>query len=251
MKLSVVVLTKNEEKMIEECLNLLQFADEIIVVDDNSVDKTVEIAKKFTPHVFIHQKINFSNQREFALKQAHGEWILYIDADERVQEFLKNEVIKTVSEETKYSGFFLRRDNYYLGEKWPYQEKVQRLFKKEKLNGWYGELHETPNIEGELGVLEHPLQHYSHRNLSEMMQKTIEWSKVEAKLRLEAKHPKVVSWRFCRIMITEFFHYYIGQKGYKARTMGLIESLYQSFSIFITYVRLYEMQQKQFNNLTI
>jgi len=246
MKLSAIILTKNEEEMIEDCLRSINnLADEIIIIDDESKDKTLELAKRYNCKIIIHKKINFSNQRELGLIKASGDWVLYIDADERVSKELKNEIEITVKENTKDNGYFFKRENYYLGKKWPYEEKVQKLFKKSKLKGWFGELHETPIIDGEFGVLNTPLIHYTHRNITEMLEKTIEWSKIEAKLRFDAKHPKVTWWRFLRVMTTEFFHYFIGQKGYKVGTVGLIESIYQSFSIFITYARLFEMQSNE------
>ena len=77
-----------------------------------------------------------------------------------------------------------------------------------------------------------------------MLRKTNEWSEYEAKLRLASSHPKLVPWRFVRVMVTEFFNSYVKNKGYKNGTLGLIEGLYQAFSIFITYAKLWEMQNK-------
>ena len=128
---------------------------------------------------------------------------------------------------------------------WPYIEKLERLFRKDSLKGWKGKLHESPIIDGAIGDLDGFLLHYSHRNLSEMLKKTIEWSKIEAELRFKANHPKVTWWRIPRVMITAFFDSYIKQEGWKVGAIGLIESLYQSFSMFITYATLWEMQEKK------
>jgi glycosyltransferase involved in cell wall biosynthesis len=245
MKLSAVILTKNEEEMIKDCLESVRFVDEIIIIDANSSDKTREIAQKYTPNIYIYPPPGFADHRNFGLEKSHGQWILYLDADERVTPGLKREVLNLVNSNTDSNGFFVKRDNFYLGKKWPSQDKIQRLFRKEKFIKWLGELHETPQIKGGYGILENPLIHITHRNLSQMLKKTIEWSSIEAKLRFDAHHPKVTWWRLLRVMTTEFWNYYVKQRGFRAGTVGIIESLYQSFSIFITYVKLYELQIKQ------
>jgi hypothetical protein len=95
------------------------------------------------------------------------------------------------------SAYKLKRKNYYLGEnEWPYIEKLERLFKKDKLKGWQGKLHETAVVEGKISELEGFLLHYTHRDLTSMVNKTLEWSKVEAELRFESNHPKMTWWRF-------------------------------------------------------
>jgi glycosyltransferase involved in cell wall biosynthesis len=244
MKLSILILTKNENEMIEDCLRSVAFGNEIIIIDSRSTDQTRETAQKYTDKIFTIEWSNFAEARNDAREKAHSEWILYLDADERITPKLQEEIVKIINSESKFNGYFINRDNFYLGKKWPTQDKVQRLFKKDKLIKWYGELHETPEIKGEFGTLENPLVHFTHRNLSQMLEKTIVWSDIEAKLRFNVNHPKVTWWRLLRVMTTEFYNYYIKQKGFKAGVIGLIESFYQSFSIFITYVKLYELQTK-------
>ena len=110
------------------------------------------------------------------------------------------------------------------------------------MKGWYGKIHESPQVEGEIGELQNYILHYTHRDLGQMLDKTNEWSEVEAELRFKSDHPKMSWWRFPRVMISAFFDSYYKQKGYKAGIAGLIESIYQSFSIFITYAKLWEKQ---------
>ncbi len=250
-KISAVVIAKNEENMIADCLDSLSFCDETVVVDNGSDDRTVEIAKKMGAKAFTLETSDFSKLRNFGLEKAKKEWILYVDADERVSEGLKNEITHLINDSDRFeklNAYFLKRQNFYLGSskknEWPYIEKVERLFKKKFIKGWRGELHESPVINGEVGELDGFLLHYTHRNLTEMLAKTIEWSKTEAELRFRANHPKITWWRFLRVMITAFFDWYFRQKGFKAGTVGLIDSIYQAFSMFITYARLWEMQQK-------
>lgn len=245
MKLSVIVLTKNEEQQIAGCLESLEWAEEIIIVDSGSVDKTIAIARKFTDKIFLNRENDFSAKRNLGLAEAKGEWLLYVDADERVSSKLQSE-IEAVIEEDSFIAYSIPRKNFYYGNhEWPYLEKIERLFKKNGLKEWKGKLHESPIINGPIGELRNPLLHYTHRDLSSMVEKTIEWSKIEAQLRFEVNHPPVVWWRFPRVMLSEFYRSYIKQGGWKVGTVGVIESVYQSFSIFVTYARLWEIQQQK------
>ena len=249
-KISVLILTKNEEKNIFACIeSARQLVGEIIVVDAESSDKTVEIARKTGAQVFLNPFPDFAGQRNFAMIKASCRWVLYLDADERVTPELASS-IKDQTENTSnnFVAYRVKRKNFYLGNhEWPKIEELERLFKKDQLKGWHGELHESPIVSGKIGELKGYLNHYTHRDLSSMLKKTIEWSKIEADLRFKAGHPKMTWWRFPRMMLTEFLKYYLGQGGWKLGTVGLIESLYQSFSIFITYVRLWERQNEDRN----
>ena len=142
------------------------------------------------------------------------------------------------------NGYEIRRKNYYLGHMWPGDEYILRLMRKDALVEWYGKLHETARIRGEIGRLNAPMIHNTHRTLEEMVTKTNEWSEVEAQLRLSSKHPPVVWWRFIRVMATAFINSFIKQGGWRAGVVGLIESTFQAFSMFITYAKLWEKQQK-------
>jgi len=245
--ISAIVIVKNGQEQIADCLDSLSFCDEIIVVDGASQDKTVEIAEKKKAKVFEHEMQDFSESRNFGLEKAEGKWVLYVDVDERITSELATNIKRKIVTDINsgISAYKILRKNYYLGENpWPYIEKLERLFKKDKLKGWQGKLHESPIIEGEVGELEGFLLHYTHRDLTSMVKKTLEWSKIEAELRFQ-NHPKMAWWRFPRVMITAFLNSYIKQGGYKVGTVGLIESVYQSFSMFITYARLWEMQKKR------
>lgn len=243
-KISGVVITKNSEEMIADCLDSLFFCDEIIVVDNMSSDRTKDIATKMGTKVFGHNSSDFSEKRNFGLDKASGSWVIYVDSDERVTPELANEIRKNVNSEG-FSAFKIKRKNFYLGNhEWPHIEYLERVFRRDKLERWYGKLHESPKFEGKIGILNGHLLHYTHRNPTEMVNKTIEWSKTEAELRYKAGHPKMTWWRFPRVMLTAFFDSYVKQGGWKVGTVGLVEGIYQAFSIFITYARLWEMQEK-------
>jgi len=255
MKISVIIIARNAEKVIADCLkSVRQLADEIIVIDDQSDDKTVEIAEKMGAKAYIHKMKDFADQREFGLKKAQGEWVLYVDADERVSQKLKEEILKIVSHEPRATShqivaYKIPRKNYYLGSfEWPMVEKIERLFLKKALKGWKGAIHESPIIEGKTGELKNYLLHYTHQDLSSMVKKTNEWSETEAKALYQSGHPKMSWWRFLRIMVTKFWQSYIGQGGWRIGVPGLIESIYQAFSYFIIYAKLWERQKDENRN---
>lgn len=245
-KVSAVIIARNEEKMIGEALESVSFCDEIILIDNGSKDKTKEIAEEKGAKVYEIKTTDFSELRNLGKEKAIGDWILYVDADERVDADLKESIKHIIFENPSFSAFFLQRKNFYLGNhQWPYIEKLERLFKKDKLQGWKGELHESPIIEGETGLINKGfLLHFTHRNLESMLNKTIEWSTVEAVLRYNSGHPKMTWWRFPRVMMGAFLNSYIKQGGYKVGAAGIIESIYQAFSAFITYAKLWELQIK-------
>lgn len=242
--LSGIIITKNEEAMLADCIDSLSFCDEIVVIDSGSTDNTVELAKRLGAIVYTHKTEDFAEIRTYAKSKAKGKWILYIDADERVSASLAAEITTAIASVHPEAAYKLYRQNYYLGNTpWPYVETLERLFQKKYLSSWQGVLHETAQIEGSIGQLQQPLLHYTHRELSSMVLKTNLWSEQEAKLRFAAHHPRMTWWRFIRVMITAFYDSYFRQKGYKAGVVGLIESIYQAFSMFITYAKLWELQQ--------
>jgi len=249
MKISVIIIAKNEGEMIKECLESVKWAEEIILVDTGSTDKTLDIAQKYEVKIIScpTNKPEFAKWRNIGLAAAKGEWLLYVDADERVTPELKRE-LQEVMAEPKYTAYQIPRRNFYLGKEmhyggaWP--GHVKRLFLKEKLIRWERELHEDPVFGGEMGTLKSPLLHFTHRDLASMVEKTLEWSKIEARLLYEANHPPVTWWRILRIMLTEFWYRGIKLQGLRDGAIGWIEVIFQMFSRFITYARLWELQQK-------
>ena len=247
--LTVIILSRNEQDVIEDAiLSVKGFAKEIIVVDALSTDNTYEIALKNGVNVIKHAFVDFSDQRNFGMNHAKSLWVYYLDADERATPAFKKEVesvIKESQELDKYGGYYIQRKTFYYGKDWGMIDRVQRLFIRSRFVEWRGVVHETPIIKGEFGTIKSPILHYTHRNLSQMVTKTNEWSEFEAKLRLDTHHPPLVPWRFIRVMVSEFFVSYIKNRGYRNGTYGIIEAMYQSFSIFITYAKLWEQQAKK------
>src|SRR5437667_93021 len=187
-KISAVILTKNAEDLIADCIDSLKFCDEIIVVDDSSTDRTVDVAKHLGAKVYADTSVGFAEKRNFGLSKVKSKWMLYVDSDERVSPELAESIKYKVSRiKDECSAYKILRKNFYFGNhEWPQIEKLERLFEKSSLKGWYGPVHETPKIEGKTGELKGLLLHYTHRDLTSMVNKTIEWSKIEAELRLNS-----------------------------------------------------------------
>lgn len=244
MDVSCIILAKNEAEIISECFKSLQLLNspEIILLNDYSSDETGEIAKRYKTKIYDFKIDDFSTARNFAAEKAIGKWLLYIDADERLSSELAEKINQTVSKREGIAAYEITRVNHYLGKCWPKTEKLVRLIRKEALEKWTGQVHETPSIKGKVSQLSGNLFHYTHRNLNEMIENTLKWSKIEAELRFQNQHPPIIWWRLPRVMLPTFWDYYIRQGGWKVGTVGLIESIYQAFSIFITYARLWEMQ---------
>jgi hypothetical protein len=246
--LSIVVIAKNEEARIKVCLESIKWADEIIVVDNGSTDKTLEIAKAYTNKIFKVNSQDFAAVRNLAMEKATGEWVLFVDADERVLASLKTEIEAMITF-TDFSAYAFSRRNVIFGQEvksgpfWP--DWVIRLLKKSDFVAWVGKVHEYPTFKGKLGYSKNSLLHLTHRNIDQIILKSLDWSKIDAKLRLEANHPKMSGWRFLRIFITEIFKQGILRKGFFNGSIGMMDSLLQAFSMYITYVRLWEFQQSK------
>lgn len=246
MTLSIVIIARNEQEMIENCIKSCSFGDEIIVLDNGSADKTAEIAKKNGARVISFESDDFSKTRNKGMEEAKGDWVLYVDGDERILKPLQDEVRALVAG-TGYSAFALSRINIIFGNKVDYgpykKDWIIRLFKKDQFESWVGKVHEYGKFKGNLGYSQNSLLHLTHRDLDHFMAKALDWSKIDAKLRLEANHPKMTKWRFFRILISQSFEELINRRGLFGGTVGMIDSVLQIFSFYITYIRLWEMQQ--------
>ena len=245
--LSVVVITKNEEQMIGDCLLSVKFADEIIVVDTGNTDITNDIAREHGAKIVKTSGQDYSQFRNAGMKAARGDWILYIDADERVTPLLRKEIAQIISSPEAKSAYTISRQNIYLGKEMYFggweNDYVVRLFQKKNLDRWKNPLHEEPVFAGELGRLKNRLVHLSHRDLSSMLEKTLIFTAYEAQLRYTTKHPPVVGWRIIRVMFTEFWLRFIKLFTWRDGTEGVIDGLFQVFNSFVIYARLWEMQQ--------
>lgn len=252
--LSAVVLTKNEQKNIAECLSCLDFCSEILVVDDFSIDKTKEIAKKLKAKVF-KRKLNgdFATQRNFALKKAKFEWVLFIDADERVNKSLKAEILK-VLKKNKHEGYFLRRKNYWLGQKMNWGEwsecnilstyghnRVLRLGKKNS-GVWKRRVHEYWDIKNS-AELKNYLIHHGHTSIKGVLENLNQQSYLHSKANSnEGKTSSLLKIIF--MPPAKFFVNYFLKQGFRDGGHGFVYAVFMSFHSFLAWSQLWLDQKK-------
>ena len=243
MKLSVALITKNEEKILARCLEAVSGADEIIVVDSYSTDRTVEIAKAYGAKVFMKKWEGFSRQKNFAISKAKNQWVLSLDADEIATPELKKEICKITggaAEAAGISGFFIPRRTYFYGclmrHGKVYPDYQMRLFKKGKGLFEETEIHERLIIDGEAGRLKNPLLHYSKVDISAHI------SAVNSYTELEAKRAVKLGYRPTgySVIIKPFLYFmkhYIWKFGFLDGLAGLVY-----YSINAAYVFLKEVK---------
>ena len=176
MKLSAIVLSFNEESNIPACLALLSWADEILVIDSGSTDQTVELSKKHGARVVQHPLVDFATQRNFALQQAHGDWVFFVDADERVTQELADEIRGLFNQNPSPAVYRVPRYTFFFGRRLRFGDSLHdapvRLFPRERVN-WTQPVHEQIVTDLSNRMLKHPLLHYSTRN----------WEHYQSKLR--------------------------------------------------------------------
>lgn len=251
-RLTVIIIARNEERTLADCLKSVRWADEVVVIDTGSTDATGQIAKEFGARVVAapFEKLTFAAWRNLGLKEAMGDWILYLDADERVTPLSRQEMVKIIKASPTPDepvAFAIPRRNFYFGREmkhggaWP--DYVKRLFWKKSLKGWRGKLHEEPEYTGRMQKLAEPLIHLTHRELTSMLTKSIGWAALEAELLDQAGHPPVVAWRIFRMMGTKFWERMIWQGAWKDGAEGWLNALFEVFNTFIIYVLLWERQQ--------
>jgi len=243
---SIVIIARNVEVRIVSCLTSVAWAHEAVVIDNGSTDRTKERALKADVRVISSNETDFAALRNIGLAQTKGDFIFYVDTDESVTNELRDEILNLVRSfhpERDAHVYTVRRKNIYLNHPWPKDEYLERLFWRPALITWRGVIHESPITKGPIGTLRSPLLHNAHRTLADMTVKTNSWSEREARLRLNAHHPRIVPWRLFRVMATGCMRSYFRERGILAGTVGLIESVFQAFSMFITYAKLFEMQE--------
>lgn len=244
--ISAVVLTKNEEENIVDCLESLSFCDEIIVLDDNSQDRTVEIAKAMNAQVFVHPlNNNFSKQRNYGLNKAKGDWAFFVDADERVSEYLAREIEKVTKKE-KYEGFFVKRVDTIWGRNLHFGESGNawrlRLGKKDA-GKWTGVVHEGWFIDGKVGKLKNTLDHFPHQTVGEFIGEINYYTTLRA-AELKGNGIKVKWYHIILYPKLKFLVNFFFKLGFLDGLPGFIFALTMSFHSFLVRGKLWLLNQK-------
>lgn len=242
LPISAIILAKNEEENIVSCLGSLGFCDEILVIDDNSSDRTIEIAKKYNAKVIENSLVNFSEQRNFALSKVKNDWALFVDADEIVSEKLAEEIEKRIVEKD-IDGYLIKREDIFLGKKMKGGDVgnvwLLRLGKKSK-GKWVGAVHEDWKIVGNISRFSNPIQHKSHKNLRDFIKKINFYSTLRAK---ELKKSGI-DCSFVDIILypkIKFTNLYFIKMGFRDGLHGFVHAVFMSMYSFLVRGKLYQM----------
>ncbi len=247
--ISVIIITNNEEKNIGPCLESVRWADERIVVDSFSQDRTVEKAKSMGATVFQRDWSGFADQKRFALEQASHPWILSIDADERVSDELGKGILKILSEGTSHDGFYMPRRSYFLG-KWMkhggwYPGYVLRLFRKEKASLPDVKVHEGFLVDGSTAYLKEALLHNTHPTIDQSLEKMVSRNHWMALERIKQGYKKVRWYDLVLHPAAAFSKKYFSRKGFLDGIRGFILALIDSIGKLALYMAIWDLQHKE------
>lgn len=246
-RLSVMVLTKNEERNIVDCLESVRWADEIVVIDSGSADRTVELARRYTNNVFDVAWQGYGATRNLALKKATGDWVLWLDADERVMPELGEEIRRIMAADPHdIAGYRVARRAYFLGHwirhcGW-YPSRVVRLFRREKARFTETSVHERLLLEGHAEDAAHDLLHFTDPDLHHYLAKFNKYTSLAADDLLARGR----RFRIADVLVRPAFTFvkmYLLRLGVLDGVPGLILCVLSSAYVFTKYAKLWELQR--------
>ena len=250
---SVVVITYNEESMLEDCLKSLVWADEIIVVDDESTDSTREIAARYTDKVVVRKMENEGRHRNWAYSQASNDWVLSVDADERVTDVLADEIGLLMGGAPEYKAYAIPRKNY-IGDHWlryggEYPAQQVRLFLKDEFKYEEAEVHPRALMEGETGYLKGDLIHYSHKDIADYLRSLNSHTTLEARKWYLTGRKVSAGRAIWRAFDRCFYRRLLRKKGYKDGLYGYTVAFFSGIYQIVSYIKFREMQLKNSKGL--
>lgn len=247
INLSAVILTKDSEVYIKNCLRSLSFADEKIVIDDYSTDKTVEIAKKYGAKIYKRNLSgDFATQRNYGLGKARGKWIFFVDSDEIIPPDLKSEIVQAINNPfVGTDGFYLKRLDNIWGKTLKHGEtgniKFLRLAKKDG-GLWHRKVHEVWKVAGQSRTLNVPILHLPHQTLHEFIDDINMMSDIDVRAKIDEKKrsslQKIIFWPVGKLVWNWKF-----RLGFLDGTQGMVMALMMSFHSFLSWSKLW-MNQK-------
>lgn len=235
-KLTVIIPTFNEEAYLEDALFSVSFADEIIVIDSFSTDATPEIAKKYATKFLQRKFDNFSNQKNFALKEATGDWVLFVDADERVTHSLEAEIKKTL-QSPKHGGYKINFPHFYMNRfLYHHSDDVLRLVKREGAE-YSGSVHEKLHCAGSIGKLKHEMLHFTYKGLDNYISKKEQYAWFQAQQQFE-KGKKATWFNLFFKPSYRFFRSFVLKGGLRDGVPGMTVAAVNAYGVFERYVKL-------------
>ena len=255
--LSVVILTKNEEERIRDCIqSVVDWADEIIIIDDESTDKTPQVAAGLGIKVFTRKMDIEGRHRNWAYKKARNEWVFSLDADERFTQELKEETTGVLSVTPGVNAFSVPRRNF-IGDYWIrwgglYPAAQIKLFRKDKFKWEEVEVHPRAFLEGNCGKLKGDLIHYTYRNWQDFLRKLNHQTTLEAKkwYKLSLVDPKKAGYKMNTIhalwrMLDRFLRTFFAKRGYRDGFTGFMVACFASFYQIISYAKYREFKKRK------
>lgn len=254
LQITAIILAKNEEKHIARCVKSVAFCDEILVINDNSTDGTIDAINNLANRkikVISHSlNNNFSQARNFGLEKAQNEWVLFIDADEKISEALAFEVSNVIYNwgnkvENEYSGFYIRRFDHIWGKNLRYGESGIKLIRLAKKNAgkWTNKVHEKWQIKGKVGILKNPLIHYPHQTVAEFLKDINFYTNIRTE-ELYTKNTRVYWWSIVFYPMNKFIVNYFLKRGFLDGIHGLIFAIIMSFHSFLVRGKLWLKKNK-------
>ena len=248
MKISVVVITYNEEKRLGPALKSVEgLADEIVVVDSYSTDETIKLSKGFTDKVFRRRWTNYADQKNYANGKATHPWILSLDADERLSPRLRDEIAALKGDEPEAAAFSMPRLTRYLG-RWVrhsgwYPDRKIRLFRRDRAR-WEGDyVHEKLVVEGDVRRLRGDLHHFTYRDIRDHLRRINTFSSLGAQ-KLYAARKKCRWHHLVMLPGLRFFRSYILKAGFRDGYAGFVIAVLHGYAIFVRYAKLREIWKK-------
>lgn len=242
--ISACVIVYNEERVIARCLESLQWADEVVIVDAFSTDRTVEIARRYTDHVFQHPWSGHVAQKNIALRYAQYAWVFAIDADEVVSEELRDRIRTVTAEAGALEGYFVRRRVFYLG-RWVnhcgwYPEYKLRLFRRGRA-AWGGvDPHDRILLDGRAGRLQGDLYHYPYQDVSHHLEKINRYSSIAAE-EMTKRGKRFHWWQVVVHPLVRFIKMYLLKRGFLDGGAGLMVCLLGALYVSMKYIKLWEV----------
>lgn len=247
-KLTAIIPTFNEEHNIVDAIKAVDFADEIIVVDSFSTDKTVELATPLATKIIQREYENSASQKNWAIPQAKYKWILLLDADERVPTELKEEVIEKLNSTPSESGFWIGRINHFMGKRIRFsgwrRDRVVRLFKRDECSYEPLQVHAEIISKGKIGALKQKLMHNTFVSREEFQQKLTRYARWQAN-DYDSKTGTITIYHTLFKPAVRFLKHFIFQLGIFDGYVGFIISKYQANAVKMRYYYLREMRKNR------
>ena len=250
-RLSVVVITKNEEPRIARCLKSVQWADEIIVVDGESTDRTVEIAQSLNAKVISHPfSGDFGVERNLGADAASGPWILQLDGDDVVSEELCLAIGRLLAEGSPHAAFQVRRKNNFLGHwmmRGGWYHYYHTLYRKDACR-FSGRVHHLLNVTGTIGTLEAPVLHFPFTSLEQFVARQNRYTSLEAKEILDTQgvlDPKFVRYQVTWRPVKLFWKSFVKKQGFREGWYGLVFAILYAWVHFLKWAKYWELVREQ------